>query len=465
LFFAADEEESKPARLLCQLTRQRGEIYHAGMQKLAPPTISPKNVLAVIMGGGAGRRLFPLTKERAKPAVPIGGKYRLVDVPISNCINSDIRQIFVLTQFNSVSLHRHIHSSYTFDRFSRGFVEILAAQQTTSSTSWYQGTADAVRQNLRHFAMDDYEYILILSGDQLYRMDFRDVVRQHVETRADITIAAIPVKRSEAGALGILQVDDAKLITRFVEKPKSAKMLDELKLEDPLLSSLRITSSEDHLLASMGIYVFSREVLVNALNNSNADFGKHIIPDSIAHRRVFAYIFQGYWEDVGTIRSFFDANLAMCSLQPAFSFFDRAAPVYTRARFLPPSKILDSHISESIIADGCFIMKSRIQNSIVGLRSYIGADCVIKDTIIMGCDYYATTPEPSDDQPMRMPHLAIGRGCKIERAIIDKNVQIGDGVIITNKDGCPNTDAPLYYIRDGIVIIPKNSVIPAGTKI
>jgi glucose-1-phosphate adenylyltransferase len=435
------------------------------MSELPAPVFSTKNVLAVIMGGGAGTRLFPLTKERAKPAVPIGGKYRLVDVPISNCINSDIRQIFVLTQFNSVSLHRHIHSSYTFDRFSRGFVEILAAQQTTSSMSWYQGTADAVRQNLRHFASSDYEYILILSGDQLYRMDFREVVRQHIQTRADITIAAIPVKRSEASALGILQVDDAKLITRFVEKPKDPKMLDELKLEDPLLSSLRITSSEDYMLASMGIYVFSRDVLIKGLDNEKADFGKHIIPDAIARHRVFAYVFQGYWEDVGTIRSFFDANLAMCSPKPSFSFFDRAAPVYTRARFLPPSKIFDSTISQSLIADGCFIMKSRIQNCIVGLRSYIGEGCDLKNTIIMGCDYYAPTPEPTDDQSVTMPHMAIGRGSKIERAIIDKNVQIGEGVVITNKDGSPNVDGPNYYIRDGIVIIPKNAVIPAGTKI
>jgi glucose-1-phosphate adenylyltransferase len=435
------------------------------MSETSTPAFSTKNVLAVVMGGGAGTRLFPLTKERAKPAVPIGGKYRLVDVPISNCINSDIRQIFVLTQFNSVSLHRHIHSSYTFDRFSRGFVEILAAQQTASSMSWYQGTADAVRQNLRHFASSDYEYILILSGDQLYRMDFRDVLRQHIQTRADITIAAIPVKRSDASALGILQVDDAKLITQFVEKPKDPKVLDQLKLEDPLLSSLRITSSEDYMLASMGIYVFSRDVLIRGLENDKTDFGKHIIPDAIARHRVFAYVFQGYWEDVGTIRSFFDANLAMCSLKPAFSFFDRSTPVYTRARFLPPSKIVDSAISESLVADGCFIMKSRIQNCIIGLRSYIGEGCELKNTIIMGCDYYAPTPEPTDDQAVTMPHMAIGRGSKIERAIIDKNVQIGEGVVITSKDGCPNSDAPNYYIRDGIVIIPKNAVIPAGTKI
>ncbi len=435
------------------------------MEKRVGRPLSPNNVLAVIMGGGAGTRLFPLTKERAKPAVPIGGKYRLVDVPISNCINSEIRQIYVLTQFNSASLHRHIHSSYVFDRFSRGFVEILAAQQTTGGANWYQGTADAVRQNLRHFALADYDYILILSGDQLYRMDFRKVLRQHIETQADITIVAIPVKRSEASALGILQVDDVKHITRFVEKPKDARILDELRLEDPLLSGLRITSSEDHMLASMGIYVFSRDILVKVLDNDQTDFGKDIIPHSISRSRVFAYIFQGYWEDVGTIRSFFEANLAMCSLKPAFSFFDRSTPVYTRARFLPPSKVVNSLISESLIADGCFILKSRIQNCVVGLRSFIGDGCELKDTIIMGCDFYSPTPELTEDQSVTMPHMAIGRGTKIERAIIDKNVHIGEGVTISNKLGAPDCDAPNYYIRDGIVIIPKNSFIPDGTKI
>ena len=417
------------------------------------------------MGGGAGTRLFPLTKERAKPAVPIGGKYRLVDVPISNCINSDIKQIYVLTQFNSASLHRHIHSSYTFDRFSRGFVEILAAQQTTGGATWYQGTADAVRQNLRFFSLADYDYILILSGDQLYRMDFQEVLLQHIETHADITIAAIPVKRSEATGLGILQVNDSRRVVRFAEKPKEPKVLDALKLEDPLLSSLRITSSEDHLLASMGIYVFSRDMLVRALNNDKADFGKHIIPDSIAQERVFAYIFQGYWEDVGTIRSFFEANLAMCSLKPAFSFFDRSAPVYTRARFLPPSKVIGSTINDSLIADGCFILRSRIDNCVVGLRSYIGDGCELRNTIIMGCDYYAPTPEPTDDQTVTMPHMSIGRGCRIDCAIIDKNVHIGEGVTITSKKGAPDSDAPTHFVRDGIVIIPKNSFIPAGSKI
>jgi glucose-1-phosphate adenylyltransferase len=431
----------------------------------APRPLTSNNVLGVIMGGGAGTRLFPLTRERAKPAVPIAGKYRLVDVPISNCINSAIRQIYVLTQFNSASLHRHIHSSYTFDRFSRGFVEILAAQQTTGGASWYQGTADAVRQNLRYFSLVDYDYVLILSGDQLYRMDFREVLQQHIATQAEITIAAIPVKRSEAGSLGILQVNDTKRIIRFVEKPKDPALLEELKLDDPLLSMLRATTSDDRYLASMGIYVFSRDVLAKALDNDKTDFGKHIIPDAISRYRVFSYLFQGYWEDVGTIRSFFEANLAMCSLQPAFSFFDRAYPVYTRARFLPPSKIIDSVISDSLVADGCFILKSRIQNCVIGLRSYIGDGCELKETIIMGCDYYAPTPGPTDDEPVSMPHMAIGRNCKITRAIIDKNAHIGDGVVITGKPDAPNFDGPNYYIRDGIVIIPKNAVIAPGTTI
>ncbi len=416
---------------------------------------SPSNVLAVIMGGGAGTRLFPLTKERAKPAVPIGGKYRLVDVPISNCINSQIRQIYVLTQFNSASLHRHIYSSYSFDKFSKGFVEILAAQQTTASTSWYQGTADAVRQNLRYFLQSDCDYFLILSGDQLYRTDFRHLLQHHVENGAQITIATLPVGRAEAPSLGILQVDETHRVARFVEKPKDPAVLEGLKLPGPA----------DRWLASMGIYLFNRDVLAEALDNDHTDFGKHIIPAAISKYRVFADIFNGYWEDVGTIRSFFEANLAMCGMKPAFSFFDRESPVYTRARFLPPSKILDSHISESLVADGCVIIKADIDHCIVGLRSYIGEGCRLKDTIIMGCDYYAPTPQPAADEPLTMPHMSIGPGCQITRAIIDKNAHIGENVIIRDKTGCPDFDGADHYVRDGIVIVPKNAVLPPGTRI
>jgi glucose-1-phosphate adenylyltransferase len=436
------------------------------MGSLGLRPITSSNVLGVIMGGGEGKRLFPLTKERAKPAVPIAGKYRLVDIPISNCINSNIRHIYILTQFNSASLHRHIHQSYAFDRFSRGFVEILAAQQTTGGAStWYQGTADAVRQNLRYFLEQDYEYIVILSGDQLYRMDFRKVLQQHVESYADVTIAAIPVTRNEASSLGILQVNEEKRIVRFVEKPKDEASLSELKLQDPLLSHLKITSSDDHYLASMGIYVFNREILRKLLDNGHTDFGKHIIPDAIGRHRVSAYLFQGYWEDVGTIRSFFEANLALCSFKPSFNFFDRNAPVYTHARFLPSSKLVDSYVRNALIADGSVILRSRIENAVIGVRSFIGTDCVVRDSILMGSDFYETTHEMLEEDAMGIPHMSIGRGSKIERTIIDKNVHIGEGVVITDKSGSPDFDGPNYYIRDGIVIIPKNAVIPAETRI
>lgn len=424
------------------------------MNRSGHNAVSPSNVLAVIMGGGAGTRLFPLTKERAKPAVPIGGKYRLVDVPISNCINSQIRQIYVLTQFNSASLHRHIYSSYTFDKFSKGFVEILAAQQTTASTSWYQGTADAVRQNLRFFLQSDCDYFLILSGDQLYRMDFRKLLHHHVENSAQLTVATIPVERDQAPSLGIMQTDAEGRIVRFVEKPKDPPMLETLKLP-----------GQERWLASMGIYLFNRDVLVEALDNDHTDFGKHVIPEAIQKYRVFSYVFEGYWEDVGTIRSFFEANLAMCGVKPAFSFFDRESPIYTRSRFLPPSKIIDSHISQSLVADGCVIVRARIDHCIVGLRSFIGEGCVLKDTIIMGCDYYAPTPPPNPDEEVTMPHMSIGRNCRITRAIIDKNVHIEDNVIISDKTGAPDYDGADYYIRDGIVIVPKNTILRAGTRI
>ncbi|HUJ08876.1 MAG TPA: glucose-1-phosphate adenylyltransferase [Verrucomicrobiae bacterium] len=435
------------------------------MAPLGLKPITRMNVLGVVMGGGEGRRLFPLTKERSKPAVPIAGKYRLVDIPISNCINSNIRHIYILTQFNSASLHRHIHQTYSFDRFSRGFVEVLAAQQTLGGASWYQGTADAVRQNLRYLTQEQYEYIIILSGDQLYRMDFRKVLQQHLETYADITVATIPVKRSEVSQLGILQVNEEKRVMRFAEKPKDPALLDELKIHDPLLSYLRITSSEDQFLASMGIYVFNREILRKVLDNDKTDFGKHIIPDAIGRHRVSAYIFQGYWEDVGNIRTFFEANLALCSLQPSFNFFDRDAPVYTHARFLPASKVIDSHVSKALIADGCVILRSRVETSIIGVRSFIGAECELRDTIIMGSDFYETSHEILEEDSMGIPHMSIGRGSKIQRAIIDKNVHIGEGVVISDRSGAPDFDGPNYYIREGIVVIPKNAVIPAGTKI
>lgn len=423
------------------------------------------NVLAVILGGGAGTRLFPLTKERSKPAVPIAGKYRLVDFPISNCINSNFRQMYVLTQFNSHSLHRHIHQSYHFDRYSPGFIEILAAQQTPTGQEWYQGTADAVRQNLRYILQERYDYVIILSGDQLYRMDYRLLLQQHVETGADITLGVIPVLRQDTAGFGVLMVDDAKRITGFVEKPKDPSVVDTLKMPAKLVNELGVDPGQEHFLASMGIYVFNREVLRSVLDNDQTDFGKHIIPDSIRRNRVYAYMFKSYWEDVGTIRSFFDAHIAMCGQKTQFNFFDRSAPIYTHARFLPSSKVVNSTINNALIADGCIINNSHIENSIVGVRSYVSSGCEIRDTIIMGCDFFERKHDHMDNKAMDVPHMSIGKGCKIQRAIIDKNAHIGADVVITDKSSHPDMDGDNYYIRDGIVLIPKNGVIPAGTRI
>ena len=426
------------------------------------PTLRPLDVVAVIMGGGAGTRLFPLTKDRSKPAVPLGGKYRLVDIPISNCINSELRRIFVLTQFNSSSLHRHIQDAYRFDVFAPGFVEILAAQQTPDRTDWYQGTADAVRQNLRQLNNYPHKLVLILSGDQLYRMDFRAVMEQHLETGADATVATIPVARSEASGLGIMQVASDKRITRFVEKPKDAASLESLRVDWDALGGSLTGVSPDSLLASMGIYVFNRDVLADALTGPEADFGKHIIPSLIGSRRVFAYLYQGYWEDVGTIRSFYEANLDLCEPVPRFNFYDATAPIFTHARYLPGSKIIKSKIERSVIADGCVINDAIIEHSLIGVRSRVQSGAVIRDSLLMGQDYYDT---PDRDSPMGAPPMGIGYGSVIERTIVDKNARIGDGVRIS-PDGKPSPmDGPNFHIRDGLVIIPKNAILASGTVI
>lgn len=423
------------------------------------------NVVSVIMGGGQGQRLYPLTKERSKPAVPLGGKYRLVDIPISNCINSGLKRIYVLTQFNSTSLHRHVYQSYKFDQFDQGFVEILAAQQTYDNTGWYQGTADAVRQNLRYFLADQYDYVLILSGDQLYRMDYQRLITQHIESYADITVAVLPVKRDRGQSLGILQLNEERRITRFVEKPKEDAVLDELKVSDPLLSYLRITSSEDHLLASMGIYLFNKNVLHKLLDNKLPDFGKDIIPSAIKSHRVFGYIFQGYWEDIGTIGSFFEANLDLCNLVPQFNFFDMVAPIYTHPRFLPGSKINASLVTRSIITDGCILNDARIDHSIIGIRSIIETGTELRDCILMGADFYDLGLEADQKAQQGIPHLGIGKHCKLHRTIVDKNARIGDNVIC-NPEGKPaHADYKYGYIRDGIVVIPRDMVVPNGTVV
>src|SRR5271156_6859235 len=332
-----------------------------------------REVISVILGGGAGTRLFPLTKDRSKPAVPLAGKYRIVDIPISNCLNSGLKRIFLLTQFNSSSLHRHIQQSYQFDDFSNGFVEIMAAQQTPSSDAWYQGTADAVRQNLHHFANASHKYVLILSGDQLYRMNFRAVLEQHIKTGADVTVATIPVSRTDAGQFGIMQIDGEERITRFVEKPQEDALLDTLKMDGSIRNKLGIYGGDDLLLASMGIYVFNRDVLDSALAGNHVDFGKHIIPNLISTGRLFAYVYQGYWEDIGTIKAFYDANLDLVNEIPKFNFFDTAAPIYTHARYLPASKIVRGRLTRAIVSDGCVIGAAQIDHAIVGIRSRIEA--------------------------------------------------------------------------------------------
>ena len=424
------------------------------------PAITEKT-LSIIMGGGAGTRLFPLTKERSKPAVPLAGKYRIVDIPVSNCINSGLRRVYVLTQFNSASLHKHINSSYKFDNFSRSFVEILAAQQTPTDTNWYQGTADAVRQNLRDFLQYPYEYYVILSGDQLYRMDFREVLKQHIETKADMTLATIPVAREPAKDFGVMHTDENRKIIRFEEKPKNPAVLDAMRIPPALLKELGYDAGAELFQASMGIYIFNREVLVQALDNDFVDFGKHVIPDMLTKFRVHSYIYQGYWEDIGTIRAFFEANLQLTKPVPDFNFFDTVTPIYTHARFLPGSKINGATIRHAIISDGCIIDDAHIERCVVGIRSFIKSGTTIRDSIVMGADFYDA------DQAARgnTPELGIGKNCVIDHAIIDKNARVGDGVVIT-PDGKPeNFDGENYYIRDGIVVVPKGGVIPAGAWI
>jgi len=424
--------------------------------------LRPHDIVAVILGGGAGTRLFPLTKDRAKPAVPLAGKYRLVDIPISNCLNSELRRIFVLTQFNSSSLHRHIQDSYRFDTFSPGFVEILAAQQRTDRESWYQGTADAVRQNLLH--LDDYPHrlVLILSGDQLYRMNFRALLEKHVSSGAEVTVATTPVPPAAARAFGIMQMAPDGRVTRFVEKPADPELLASLRVDWSAAADLDEPVDPDSLPASMGIYVFDRGVLADALGGSEADFGKHIIPRLIESRRVYAFQHQGYWEDIGTIRSFYEANLDLCAPLPKFNFYDATAPIYTHARYLPATKIIKSRIERSIIADGCIINDALINHSLVGVRSRIEAGSTIRDSLVMGADYYETPDRP---KPEGAPPIGIGQGAWIERTIVDKNARIGDEVRITPAGKPAELDGPNFYVRDGLVIIPKGAVVMSGTVI
>lgn len=441
------------------------------MGKTGRQGLNTSNVLSVIMGGGQGTRLFPLTKERAKPAVPLAGKYRLVDVPISNCINSGLRRVYILTQFNSASLHRHISQAYKFDHFSGGFVEILAAEQTYADTSWYQGTADAVRKNKIHFRNHDWDFLLILSGDQLYRMDFRQIIQQHVDSGAEITVATKAVRRSEVPGLGIMQIDSDRRITRFVEKPHDPAVQDTLALDQHWYEKLEVEGEGEYFLASMGIYVFNRNIIFpeggtpGLLDNTLTDFGKHIIPQSIKDRRVYSFIYQGYWEDIGTIRAFFEANLDLTSELPRFNFFDMSAPIFSRLRFLPGSKINGAAIDHAVVSDGCIINRSAISHSIVGLRSRVGPGTVLNRTIVMGSDYYESLGSIHRNEAAGRPRIGIGANCRIENTIVDKNARIGDNVIISPAGKPDKVDHPDYYIRDGVVVIPKDGVILNNTVI
>ena len=415
------------------------------------------DVLAIILGGGRGTRLFPLTLRRSKPAVPIGGKYRLIDIPISNCLNSNVRRIFVLTQFNSESLNRHLALTYKFDIFSSGFVSMLAAEQTEEGDSWFQGTADAVRQSLRHMRRQDAKYALILSGDQLYQMDYRQMLKTHVESKADATVGVIPVDASQTSAFGILKMDASGRIVHFEEKPSADRL--------PALIS-DIPGVGRGYLASMGIYAFSREVLEQSVADPRlVDFGRHVIPDAVPRLRVQAHVHRGYWEDVGTIQSYFQANLALCEPIPPFDFYDTAHPIYTNPRFLPASKVSNCTLKNALISEGCIMQGAHIDRAVIGIRSRIGAGTQIRSSLLIGADGYETLQEMEVMQTQGIPPIGIGAESVIENAIVDKNARIGRGVRIVNRDGIKEKDGNGYFIREGIVIVAKNGVIPDGTVV
>jgi glucose-1-phosphate adenylyltransferase len=425
--------------------------------------IDTRKVYALILGGGRGTRLFPLTKDRSKPAVPLAGKYRLIDVPISNCLNSKIGRIFVVTQFNSQSLHRHIHNAYKFDIFSDSFVEILAAEQTFGQSDWYQGTADAVRRNLWHLTDPEVDHVLVLSGDQLYRMDFRDILRTHEETGAQVTLAATLRHPDHAEGLGILKIDRHFRIIDFVEKPDKATLRN-LVIQGEDLAPLGVKAEGPVVLASMGIYLFNRTRLELALDNVMADFGKNVIPWCIQHMRVFVHPFTGFWEDVGTMRTYFDVNLNLSEQNPQFDFYAQGRPIYTHPRFLPNSRVLNgTELKDVLLSEGAIIDNAKIEHSVIGVRSIINKGSVLKDVIMMGQDRYETREE--QEEAAGLPLRGIGMDCNISRCIIDKNARIGDGVVITNHANKPNEDGDCYYVRDGIVLIPKNTVVPDGRKI
>lgn len=425
-----------------------------------------QNLLGIIMAGGAGSRLWPLTESRAKPAVPIAGKFRLIDIPISNCINSNIRKIFVLTQFNSTSLNKHISRTYFFAPFSDAFVQILAAQQTVENNDWYQGTADSVRQNLRYFMGKSVDYHLILAGDHLYSMDYRKLLKFHIEKKADVTIGVLPVTREQTAGFGVLKMNKDSAITDFVEKPQTDEALKGYNVPSQWMKDRGFDIDGDAYLGSMGIYIFNRDVMSDLLNEcEHADFGKGIIPYAIQNRKVFGYVFDGYWEDVGTIGSFYSAMMDLVAPVPKFNFYEATRPIYTRPRYLAGAKIGGCHVCQSIVNDGTILEECQVINSMVGIRSIVKTNAQIHHSVLMGSDYYETLDDIEENMKKGVPDVGIGKNAVIERAIIDKNARIGEGVQILDRNREHEVREENYVIRDGIVIIPKNGVIPAGTII
>ena len=422
-----------------------------------------RNLVCFVLGGGKGTRLFPLTQYRSKPAVPLAGKYRLIDIPISNCLNSGINRIFLLTQFNSVSLHRHIRQKYQFDHFGGGFVGILAAQQTMEGTDWYQGTADAVRKQLRYVEQYGVDYVLILSGDQLYRMDFREMLRTHQEAGADVTIGGVPMHSQAASSFGIMKLDDTGRVVGFKEKPQTEEEFAEVRTDPAWIDAQGIQSNGRDCLASMGIYLFNRDTLVEMLRENDAeDFGREIFPQAIDTRKVQVQLFDGYWEDIGTFKAFYDANIALAGVAPPFEFVVEDAPVYSRPRFLPPTRVEDARVSLSMVADGCVIGAGTvIENSVIGLRCHIGDNVTIRNSVLMGNDYYERPDQLVENRTKGRPNVGIGAGSLIDGAIIDKNCRIGQNVRI-DTDTSRDADHGDVLIRDGVIVVSKGTTLTDG---
>ncbi len=419
--------------------------------------MTKKDTVAIILGGGRGTRLDPLTRERAKPAVPLAGKYRLIDIPLSNCINSNINRIFILTQFLSASLHRHVYDTYKFDVFSGGFIELLPAEQTLTNSNWYQGTADAVRRQLQEIENSGAETAVILAGDHLYRMNYADFVDYHRASEADLTLSTIRVSKINCPRFGIMRTNENNRVTEYYEKPSDETLLNRLENKD---------NSEKPFIASMGIYAFQMSALKKILLQMNGpDFGSDIVPESIQRFKVSAYPFDSYWEDIGTIQAFFDANISLTQSSPPFDFYERDHPIFTRSRFLPPSRVRDCKIHNSVLAEGSRLVNASISNSVVGLRGVVRSNSMLDSVVFMGADYYEMDNDFHRNTLQGIPHLGIGNRCSIVRAIIDKNARIGDDVVISSQEGKPDFSSSMHIVRDGITVIPKNSMIPSGTKI